>query len=160
MKKILVVVIAIVLVIGIAFFAYYYFTNKGKLTVVTSRGEEITLNVMIADETQEKIDGLSVRDYLNDNEGMYFVHSRLNGNPYWMYKMKFPIDIIFLNENNQVVYIERGAKPCVGLNMDDCPFITPTKQYKYVLEVVSGFSDKYRLNLGDKVVTNPFTFAP
>jgi len=59
---------------------------------------------------------------------------------------EFPIDIIWINEYGNVVYIKKDAKPelypeTYGPGPND-------GEAKFVLEVVSGFSDKNNLKVG------------
>jgi uncharacterized membrane protein (UPF0127 family) len=58
-----------------------------------------------------------------------------------------PLDIIWINSSQNVVYIKKNAQPCTP---DYCPSIVPIKNAKYVLEINGGLSDKYEIKVGDK----------
>jgi hypothetical protein len=66
---------------------------------------------------------------------------------FWMKDMKFAIDVIWLNENKEIIDIKKGLDPCVS----NCPVYYPDRESKYVLETVSGFADKQNLKVGDTV---------
>src|SRR3989344_8800209 len=53
----------------------------------------VTLNIEVADTDPERVQGLSGRDGLEDNEGLLFVFGREDYYGIWMKDMNFPIDI-------------------------------------------------------------------
>ena len=102
------------------------------------------IKVELALTSGEQAQGLSGRQGLNYNEGMLFVFSQSGNYPFWMKEMNFPIDIIWLGEDLQVVYIKKDARP------ESYPeTYGPDEEAEYVLEVVSGFADKNNLQMGD-----------
>lgn len=104
------------------------------------------LNIDLALTEEELSLGLSGREKLKENEGMLFVFDYPARYSFWMKDMKFPIDIIWIGEDMRIVYIEKNAKP------ESFPqtFVSDTDA-KYVLEVVSSFSEKNNLKKGDNV---------
>jgi uncharacterized protein len=91
--------------------------------------------------------GLSNKSSIKENEGMLFVLNPSSRRGFWMKDMKFPIDVIWLNENKEIVHIKKSLEPCVT----NCPVYYPDRESKYVLETVAGFADKQNLKVGDKV---------
>jgi len=90
--------------------------------------------------------GLSGRENLDENEGMIFVFDIPGRYNFWMKDMNFPLDIIWLDESKKIIYIEENLSP------DSYPeSFGPEGDAIYVLEVVSGFADKYGLETGDSV---------
>ncbi|MBY0376458.1 DUF192 domain-containing protein [Patescibacteria group bacterium] len=88
--------------------------------------------------------GLGGRTSLKENTGMLFVFDHASKYSFWMKGMKFNIDIIWLGEDDKVVYIAKNLSP------ETYPKIfTPESSARYVLEVPSGFSDKNNLKVGD-----------
>ena len=61
--------------------------------------------------------------------------------------MKFPIDIIWLNNNFEVVFIAKNAQPC---GEKECLNIIPSKPARYILEINAGEADRIGLQLGNK----------
>jgi len=110
-------------------------------------GQEV--KVELAFTLEARTQGLSNRKELKKGEGMLFIFERLGNYPFWMKDMNFPIDIIWIGEDMKVVYIKKDARPesypeAYGPQKED-------KNAKYILEVVSGFSDKNNLKIGDEV---------
>ena len=91
--------------------------------------------------------GLSNKSSIKENEGMLFVLNPSSRRGFWMKDMKFPIDVIWLNENKEIVHIKKSLEPCVA----NCPVYYPDRESKYVLETVAGFADKQNLKVGNTV---------
>src|ERR1035437_6315215 len=105
----------------------------GQIKFVNIAGQNIKVDLALTQATQAQ--GLSGRQSLSENEGMLFVFDKPGKYPFWMKDMNFPIDMIWIGENLQVVYIEKDARP------ESYPeSYGPSSDAKYVLEVVSGFS--------------------
>lgn len=103
-----------------------------------------SIKVDLAVTTEEKMQGLGGRSGLKEDEGMLFVFDKPGQYYFWMKDMNFPIDMIWIGKNNEVVYIKKDARPelypeSYGSDQDA----------KYVLEVSSGFSEKNNLKEGD-----------
>ena len=69
------------------------------------------LEVQIAD-TKELQQGLSWSEKLPYNEGMLFVFDGSGTRSMWMLGMQFNLDIIWLDENYNVVAIEKNVPLC------------------------------------------------
>ena len=106
------------------------------------------LRVYLAVTNDQQIKGLSVKDHLKENEGMLFVYQQPSRQGFWMKDMKFPIDIIWLDNNGTVVYIKNSLQPCIMTFAFLCPTYTPDKDSLYVLETRSGFSKKHGIKIG------------
>lgn len=118
--------------------------NIGSIKYAAIGNTKISVELALTNEAKAK--GLSGRETLSEDSGMLFVFDYPLIHPFWMKDMNFPIDMIWIDENGIIVYIERNAKPesfpnVFGSNVES----------KYVLEVVSGFSDKHQLKIGDRV---------
>ena len=75
-------------------------------------------------------------------------NSPLKGEKYgfWMKNTLISLDIIWIDENKEVVFIKRSAKPC---RADPCEIFKPDKNAKYVLEINGGLAEKIGLRVGD-----------
>lgn len=105
-----------------------------------------TLKVELAVTPAEQKQGLSGRKELKAEQGMLFVFKIPGIYSFWMREMNFSIDIIWIGEDGKIVYIKKNATP------ESYPELFGLGEYaKYVLEVVSGFSDKNNLKAGDKL---------
>src|SRR3989344_7888462 len=111
----------------------------------------VKIRVELALTPAEQAQGLSGRQSLNENEGMLFVFDQPGKYYFWMQDMNFPIDIIWIAEEDsgdrKIVYIKKDAQPDLYLET-----YGSEKDAKYVLEVVSGFSEKNNLQVGDTAV--------
>lgn len=72
---------------------------------------EQSFTVEIAVSEQDVIIGLSKRKTLNKNSGMLFVLSESQRIPIWMKHMHLAIDILWINEDWQIVHIETHVLP-------------------------------------------------
>jgi uncharacterized membrane protein (UPF0127 family) len=104
---------------------------------------DVKLVADIAENSTQRSKGLSVKDTLNENEGMLFVFSAEREHSFWMKNMKFPIDIIWLDDDQEVVHVEHSLEPCIPDSF--CPTYKPDRNSLYVLETVAGFAQKYNV---------------
>ena len=88
------------------------------------------------------------RNYLDYNKGMLFFYEDEKRRGFWMKNTFIPLDIIWINQNKEVVFIHKNAKPCRG---DTCKTIYPDKKAKYVLELKAAVSDDINLKVGDRL---------
>ncbi len=92
--------------------------------------------------------GLMFRENLPQGTGMFFVFDEALIYPFWMKNMKFPIDILWMDEAKAVVHLAASVPPCAS---ESCPVYTPAAKAKYVLEIPSGDALKYGITVGDKL---------
>jgi uncharacterized membrane protein (UPF0127 family) len=118
--------------------------NLNEIQYLKIAGKVLKVDLALTQKDQEQ--GLSGRKELNEEEGMLFVFNHTGQYPFWMKDMNFAIDIIWLGEDLRVVYIKKNALP------ESYPeTFLPDQNAKYVLEVLSQFSEKNNLKVGDKV---------
>ena len=114
--------------------------------VSTSTGEEIPVEV--ADTLKKRRLGLGKRTSLKKGWGMLFVFEKRKPHRFWMKDMKFPLDIIWL-DNHRIVHIIHNAKP---VNSRDEPEImTSPVPVNFVLEIAAGRAAKLRLKTGQRM---------
>lgn len=97
------------------------------------------LTVEIADTTAKRARGLMYRKELGKNKGMLFIFPNSAKHSFWMANTKIPLDIIWMDENYNVVHVEKNVPPCSSKNIILCPQYTPKTSAKYVLEVNAGW---------------------
>jgi uncharacterized membrane protein (UPF0127 family) len=78
------------------------------------------------------------KNQLKENEAMLFVFQQSARHSFWMKDMKFPIDIIWLDSDEKVVYIKENMQYCISTII--CILYTPNPDSQYVSETVAGFS--------------------
>lgn len=120
------------------------FTNQARATV---NGNE--LKILVADDEEERKEGLSNRRSLNENTGMLFVFEEKGNHAFWMRNMNFPLDIIYL-DGGKVVDIKKNVPPAEDSNQNP-PIYTPKSPANSVLEVAAGVSDKMKLTEGSEI---------
>jgi uncharacterized membrane protein (UPF0127 family) len=81
---------------------------------ITINGFSLAADVPITNEQFQK--GLDIKDRIDDSQGMLFIFKVPDKVPFWMHGMKFPIDIIWFDNDSRVVHIEHNLK--VGTQMN------------------------------------------
>ncbi len=114
---------------------------------------DTTVNVEIADDTDKRKKGLAGRDSLATDSGMLFVYSTPDKYIYWMKGVRFPIDIIWIRENQVVDLLKNVPIPKQGQSDNELPRYTTSFTVDKVLEVNAGFINAHGVKLGDKVET-------
>jgi uncharacterized membrane protein (UPF0127 family) len=108
---------------------------------------ETIVTLDLADTDAKRIKGLSGIASMPKNHGMLFIFDETSEHGIWMKDMNFSLDIIWLNEFSEVIYIERNVSP------DTFPKVFG-KNFKsrYVLEFNAGFVSRNNIKTGDKFV--------
>ena len=119
----------------------------------TIKIDDKVLDVQIAETDAQKTRGLMFQNELPDDQGMIFVFSQEQIAPIWMLNMQFPLDIIWFDANGNVIHIEKNVPPCKSaLETVSCTVQNADgKKAKYVLEVTSGFTDKFHVTENSKM---------
>ena len=111
------------------------------------------LEVQIADSDSLRVRGLMFQDELPYNEGMLFVFEGSETRPMWMLNMQFNLDVIWFDENANVVAIEKNVPQCkTTIEVVACrENAVSGDNAKYVLEVSAGFVDKFDITENSKL---------
>lgn len=129
----------------------YWFWRAKNPHQATVCAQQHYFTVEIADNMISQAQGLMNRASLDADKGMLFVF-RTNGiHKFWMKNTLIPLDIVWLDDSQQVVFIEHNAKPC---GTSECSAISPDKNSRYVLEINGGIAEKIGLHIGDAVTIN------
>ena len=114
-----------------------------------------TYELEIANTPAEREKGLMDRQSMDADKGMIFIFPVSGIYPFWMKNTYIPLDIIWLNENKEVVYIYENAKPCSNVVEAVCNSKIPPKLAKYVIELNAGEVKDLGLQVGTKIDFNP-----
>ncbi len=125
--------------------------EESTVEIYNQDGKSLIVRVEIADDNQERLQGLSGRRTLGDYEGMLFIMDTTGGSSFWMKDMYIPLDILFIDENGFIIDIHEDMQPC---EPGYCPNITSSDVYKYALEVNAGFCKENRVGDGNTVLFN------
>lgn len=135
----------------IAFFAYviHFLDKKPTSTLITIASS--TIFAQIANTEHKRSMGLSFTEKLDENAGMLFVFDEVGRKHFWMRDMYFDIDIIWLDENKQVIgFFERVSKDTYDKkNPENSKIYHSPENTKFVLEVNAGTIEKKKIRVGD-----------
>ena len=122
--------------------------NSNFLMGTVQLDDEI-LQVYIADTDPRRMRGLmfETESFLADDKGMLFVFDEPGNRSMWMKNMQFHLDIIWFNENGNVVSIEKNVPPCITpVEVMSCKSVgVSADDTKYVLELISGYVDQHSI---------------
>jgi uncharacterized membrane protein (UPF0127 family) len=102
----------------------------------------------LAVNEEERARGLMFREEILENQAMLFLFAEEDIHSFWMKNMRFPIDILWLDRDRRIVHIEARVPPCPR---EPCPTYSPAAAALFVLELQSGFTEKHRLRLSDRL---------
>lgn len=143
----------IALILGTVLVIVAIFVTKGnKKDVQTLSIGSHTFAVTIADTERERAQGLSNNTTLGDNEGMYFLFSTPDTYTFWMKDMQYDLDFIYV-KNNRVVYTISNI-PSPAHNNNKIAIVDSPVAFDGVVEVRSGFIQKWKIHKGQKVALN------
>lgn len=115
-----------------------------KSSLLSIAGHEIKVEVADTDEKRNR--GLGGRKKLGENEGMIFTFEIPEKYSFWMKDMRFPLDIIWIDERKEIIAISENISP------DTYPTsFFPSDPVKYVLEVNASWAKKNRIKIGDSI---------
>jgi uncharacterized membrane protein (UPF0127 family) len=116
------------------------FPNRKTIKIENDLGNMITVNCEIPKTEEEKSTGLMYRDSLCKNCGVFYDYV---GSGFWMKNVKFPIEMIFINDDT-IVDIVRALP-------NDETIITPSVASNGNLEVNDGFCQSNNIDIGNKI---------
>ena len=119
----------------------------------TVKIDNVVLEVQIADTDPLRTRGLMFQEELPFDQGMLFVFDGENMRSIWMLNMQFSLDIMWLDNEGNLVHIEKNVPPCkTALETVTCPsYKGNNKPAKYVLEVTAGFVDEFNITENSKL---------
>lgn len=104
-----------------------------------------TIEAAVADDTDERNHGLmDVRD-LPKAKGMLFIFEKNEPRSFWMANTPLPLDIIFVNEDKEIVRIHHSTQPFSEKSL------ISEKPAKYVIETNAGYCVSHDIQEGLKV---------
>jgi uncharacterized membrane protein (UPF0127 family) len=111
--------------------------------------KETCYSVEIAQTPDARERGLMGRGGLKSGAGMLFIFEASGRYGFWMKNMKFPIDIIWLDNAKKVVHIAKSVPPC---RKDPCPVYMPPYFARYIVEIPSGDAASKKIRLFDQAI--------
>lgn len=137
-RDMLLITIGILLLLG-ALFSYGFLTTRDTQSPSV---KGITFRTEIVSGKEAMAQGLSGREGIDSDAAMVFEFGRTGQHCMWMKDMKFNIDILWLDESNKIVAMERNVTP------ESYPKAYCHDSYE-VVELASGTIDHLPLYVGD-----------
>jgi uncharacterized protein len=120
------------------------FKKQGELTLSKSDDKPIvSIDIEIADDDAKREVGMMGRPVMEERQGMLFIFEEEFLASFWMRNCPLSLDMIFINKQGKIVTIHKNTKPF----SDDT--YSASAMTLFVLEVNSGFTDKYDIKEGD-----------
>jgi len=157
-------VIRPVLFVGVILFSLFHVAlvsvpahaNRGPLlkgdttelaVVGADRGETLThVTVRVVDTFLERYLGLSRYNRIDTGTGMWFVYDREDTRSFVMRDMRFPLNIVFVDNHRRITRIFRASVE------RERPLTHYRGRGQWVLEVPMGWSRRHNVTPGDRVV--------
>lgn len=141
------------LVLGLAVFLYASGDQKQRAAQDEAREDEIGISIngalfkaIVRDTPAARAQGLSGRPALAKDEAMVFAFPNEGLWGIWMKDMRFSIDILWLDSDRRIVFIEKDVSP------ETYPDIFfPEQRALYVIELPAGAVDEVKASPGDSV---------
>jgi uncharacterized membrane protein (UPF0127 family) len=108
--------------------------------------------VEIADDADERAQGLMHRESLGTGRGMLFLYERPHRATFWMRNTLIPLDMIFLDARGRVTRVHENAQPLDETTIDGGPDVAA------VLEINGGLARRIGIAEGSEM-RHPF-FGP
>ena len=116
--------------------------GDGKITI---RVDGIGVRVEVADNPEERRQGLMFRETLPTDEGMLFVFEREQLLSFWMKDTTIPLSIAFISRDGEIVAIQ-DMEP-----LDERTFHQSPRPALYALEMNQGWFEGHEVEVGDRV---------
>ncbi len=144
--KIFIISALIIILLLVLFFPYQSLNSNSNNVCIRSK----CFKAELAETSEKHQKGLMFREYLDQNAGMLFIFEEEEIYPFWMKNTLIPLDIIWINKDKEIIYIEENVPPCKA---DPCLSYSPNKEALYVLETNANLAEKYSFKEGDKITT-------
>ena len=150
----MIIVIALSIFISIGAFVYLMYRLQAEpdvaeqLPVGIMQADDRTIPVELALTMGSQTRGLSYRESLDPDRGMLFVYSRPSVQRFWMYEMRFPLDMIFIDGDTVVDIAANVPAPDGGIPKT----VTSAAPADKVLEINAGKAEEWGIKVGSSVV--------
>ena len=114
-------------------------------TVTLPDGYVIRAEVMR--KREDMMRGMMFRNSLAGDRGMLFVHGSPGKYTYYMYQVKIPLDIIWLDSRHKVVELSENTPPC-KTKASQCPLYGGNQEALIALELPGGGAKKHGIRPG------------
>ena len=109
------------------------------------------LEVSVADEHSERVQGLSGVKELDNFEAKLFIFDNDGKHAIWMKDMLFPLDILWINKDLGIIHIEENVLPETYPNQ----VFAPPVDARFVLELNAYYVRSIGVELGERITLPP-----
>lgn len=125
---------------------------REELAIVTANGRHV-FRVEIADDPDERAQGLMFRKSLPADAGMLFLSGRNEVQSFWMKNTEIPLDMLFIAQDGRIVDMHERAVP---FSLETISSKVPVWA---VLELPGGSAARLGIKPGDRVEHRAFAPA-
>lgn len=136
-----ILIVGVLIMVG--FFVYRAVSDQLKTSTIVSIGSAV-LRADLAETEAARQKGLSGRNELASDAAMLLVFPDDGHWGIWMKGMKFPIDVIWLDGDKNVVHVEHNLQP----DAEPYDVYKPPKVARYVLEMNAGRAREFGVKVG------------
>jgi uncharacterized membrane protein (UPF0127 family) len=123
--------------------------DKGTIKIDNS-----IINVEIAESDVERQRWLKFRDdKFQSNSGMIIVYPKLDYHELWLINILYNLDIMWFDENGNLVYMKKNEKPCENILDPQKCTVKTTIPAKYIVVSSSGFIQENNITNSSKLTT-------
>ena len=116
--------------------------------ITLSDGFKLRAEVMTRPEDMMR--GMMFRDEFPEGRGMLFIHGEPGRFSYWMYQVRIPLDILWLDAGRRIVEVSATTPPCKTV-ASQCPKYGGHENALVVLELPAGSIEKHNLRVGNTI---------
>ncbi|MDP9289513.1 MAG: DUF192 domain-containing protein [Thermoproteota archaeon] len=111
-----------------------------------------TIKIEVADSPVARQRWLTFReDRLPLDSAMMLVYNKSDLYSLWLLNIEFNVDLVWLDEQANIVYIVKNAAPCkTALDVAECTYKS-TKPAKYILAATTGFIEFYNITNNSRI---------
>ncbi len=121
--------------------------KEGEVTFLNKDSKQLLakIEVEVAANPTERMQGLMFRSEMDENKGMLFIFDTMEMQSFWMKNTIMPLDIMFIDDKGIINTIHRNTVPYSEKSL-------PSKgKSQFVVEVNAGFTQKHNINEGDLI---------
>ncbi|MBL4740313.1 MAG: DUF192 domain-containing protein [Sneathiella sp.] len=124
--------------------------EAGERLLIVGPNSSVEISIDLADTEETRRVGLMKRTYLGPMAGMLFDFKSEQLVAMWMKDTFISLDMLFVNNSGQIVFIKEDAQP------GDLTTVQAGQPIRAVLEVVGGFVQKHKVQVGHRLVYTLF----
>ncbi len=128
------------------------FVKEGELAFLEKNSTDTLAHIAIevADDNEQRSQGLMYRSRMEETTGMLFIFEQARAQNFWMKNTKIPLDIMYVDQDSVIFMIYKSVMPYSEKS------IPSINEALYVVEVNGGFSNRHKIQQGDKIVFDVF----